>query len=49
MIQKGGPSITDVFRGAIANLAAWDAIKSWETGHSVNSTCERPLFLAGLF
>ena len=35
MIRRGGPSVTDVFRGAIANLIAWDAIRSWETGQPV--------------
>lgn len=36
MIERGGPSVTDVFRGAIANLIAWDAVKSWETGRPVS-------------
>jgi predicted dehydrogenase len=30
MIERGAPSVTDVFRGAMANLIAWAAVQSWQ-------------------
>ena len=36
MILAGGPSVTDVVRGAMANLTAWCALESWEKGAPVD-------------
>ena len=36
MILAGGPSVTDVVRGAMANLTAWAGVESCHTGKPVD-------------